>query len=85
MKKGRVQEVTFEGIGHLIPMEVVGKTADACQDWLALELANWKSRAAEHELQRAKVPREERNRMGEEFVTVMKSDWMEEKKEKSKL
>lgn len=84
-KKGRVQEVTFEGIGHLIPMEVVGKTADVCQDWLALELANWKSRAAEHELQWASVPREERGRMEEEFLTVMKSDWMGEEKKKSKL
>jgi pimeloyl-ACP methyl ester carboxylesterase len=83
-KKGRVQEVTFEGIGHLIPMEVVGKTADACQDWIALELANWKSRTAEHELQWSKVPREERGRMSEEFVAVMKSDWMDEPA-KSKL
>jgi pimeloyl-ACP methyl ester carboxylesterase len=77
-KKGRVQEVTFEGIGHLIPMEVVGKTADACQDWLALELANWKSRATEHQLQWANTPREERGKMSEEFVAMMKSDWMGE-------
>jgi hypothetical protein len=77
-KKGRVQEVTFQGVGHLIPMEVVGKTADACQEWLALEVANWKSRAAEHELQLAKTPREARGRMSEELITVMKSDWMNE-------
>lgn len=80
VKKGRVQEVTFEGIGHLIPMEVVGKTADACRDWLALEIANWKSRAAEHELQWAHVPKEQRGRMNDEFVGVMKSDWMGEPK-----
>jgi hypothetical protein len=78
VKKGRVQEVTFQGVGHLIPMEVVGKTADACQEWLALEVANWKARAAEHELQLAKTPREERGRMSEELITVMKSDWMNE-------
>jgi pimeloyl-ACP methyl ester carboxylesterase len=83
-KKGRVAEVTFKGIGHLIPMEVVGKTADACQDWLALELANWKSRQAETAIEWAKVPRDEKARMGEEFLTVMKSDWMGVP-EKSKL
>ena len=84
-KKGRVQEVTFEGVGHLIPMEVVGKTANACQDWIALELANYKSRAAEHALQWANVPREERSRMSGELVTVMKSDWMGEPAAKPKL
>lgn len=88
VKKGRVQEVTFQGVGHLIPMEVVGKSADACQEWLALEIANWKSRAAEHELQWAKIPREQRGRMSEELITVMKSDWMgepEKPKPKPKL
>jgi pimeloyl-ACP methyl ester carboxylesterase len=83
-KKGRVQEVTFKGIGHLIPMEVVGKTADACQDWLTLELANWKSRQAETAIEWAKVPKDEKARMGEGFLTVMKSDWMG-LPEKSKL
>jgi pimeloyl-ACP methyl ester carboxylesterase len=83
-KKGRVAEVTFKGIGHLIPMEVVGQTADACQEWLALELANWKSRQAETALEWAKVPKNEKARMGEEFLTVMKSDWINVP-EKSKL
>lgn len=68
----------------MIPMEVVGKTADACQKWLALELANWKSRQAETALEWAKVPKDEKGRMGEEFLTVMKSDWMGVP-EKSKL
>ncbi|KAM0723177.1 hypothetical protein Q7P37_001377 [Cladosporium fusiforme] len=76
VKKGRVQEVTFEGIGHLIPMEVVDKTADACRDWLVGELRDWQSREAEQRLSWEKVPREERGRMSEEFVNVMRSDWM---------
>lgn len=84
VKKGRVREVTFEGVGHLIPMEVVEKTADAAQEWLTLELSDWKSRDAEQRLQWAHIPREERGRMSEEFVKVMKSDWMNAP-EKSKL
>lgn len=87
VKKGRVREVTFEGVGHLIPMEVVDRTADACRDWLVGELRDWQSREAVQRLAWEKVPREERGRMSEEFVGVMKSDWMggPEEKEKSKL
>lgn len=84
VKKGRVREVTFEGIGHLIPMEVVGMTADACEEWLTSELRDWQSKEAEQRLAWEKVPRLERGKMSEEFVRVMKSDWMGEP-EKPKL
>lgn len=40
-KEGRVKEVVFEDGGHLMPMEVVGATADASADWIAKEMERW--------------------------------------------
>lgn len=39
---GRVQQVIFEGAGHLMPMEIVGELADATVSWLAEEMEHWK-------------------------------------------
>ena len=38
---GRVKGVTFEDIGHLIPMEVSERTATTTADWLKSELDVW--------------------------------------------
>ncbi|OQN98856.1 hypothetical protein B0A48_15202 [Cryoendolithus antarcticus] len=72
---GRVREHTFKGIGHLIPMEVVGETADVCTEWLVPELTRWKQLEQLENEAWSRVPSEEKGRMNEEFLRVMTSDW----------
>lgn len=78
VKAGRVAEVTFEGVGHLIPMEVVGRTADACAGWLALEVERWRGIEDEEKRAWAQVPSAEKAKFSEDYERVMKSDWMAE-------
>jgi hypothetical protein len=44
--EGRVKGVTFEGVGHLFPMEVVGKTASTVADWLGTEMIRYREEMA---------------------------------------
>lgn len=43
----RVKEVVFEDVGHLIPMEAVGRCAAAAGEWLASDLKRWRGEEAE--------------------------------------
>lgn len=81
VKKGRVREVTFKGTGHLIPMEVVGQAADACFEWIVPEIGRWRQIEEAERKEWAKVPKEEKAMMSEEFVGMMKSDWFGTKTE----
>jgi pimeloyl-ACP methyl ester carboxylesterase len=40
-KADRVKSVWLEDVGHLMPMEAVGQTADAALDWLDSEMQRW--------------------------------------------
>ncbi|KAK5174463.1 uncharacterized protein LTR77_001543 [Saxophila tyrrhenica] len=40
--EGRVKGVTFEGVGHLIPMEAVEKTASTVADWVGTEMVRFR-------------------------------------------
>ena len=42
-KEGRVKEILLKGVGHLIPMEAVAKSADASAEWLGQELKRWRN------------------------------------------
>lgn len=75
VKAGRVSSITYDGIGHLIPMEVVERTADDCVGWLKPELDRWRRIEDEERAEWAKVPRMEKSRMSEEYVRVMKGEW----------
>lgn len=44
---GRVKELIFEDVGHLIPMEAVGRCAAAAGEWLASDLKRWRGEEAE--------------------------------------
>ncbi|CAF9926713.1 MAG: hypothetical protein ALECFALPRED_003511 [Alectoria fallacina] len=44
---GRVKEVVLEDIGHLVPMEAVGRCAAAAGEWLAIELKRWREEEGE--------------------------------------
>ena len=48
--EGRVQSVTLESVGHLIPMEASEHTAKLASDWLGSEVGRWK--AEEEELKK---------------------------------
>ena len=85
VKKGRVSSVTFEGVGHLIPMEVVGKTADAATGWLAPEIERWRAIEDAERRDWAAVPMAERAMLSEEYVSVMTSDHNEESLKGAKL
>ena len=37
-KEGRVKGVTFEGVGHLVPMEAVSRTAEVSAEWIGHEI-----------------------------------------------
>ena len=78
VKAGRVSSVTYDGIGHLIPMEVVERTADDCVAWLKPELDRWRRLEDEERAGWAAVPRKEKSLMSEEYVRIMKGDWDEE-------
>ncbi|EMD01191.1 hypothetical protein BAUCODRAFT_144742 [Baudoinia panamericana UAMH 10762] len=71
VKKGRVSEVTLHGVGHLIPMEEVGKTADACAAWLEPELERWRAIEDADRAQWLKVPVAQRSQMSEEYVNAI--------------
>ncbi|KAK3725116.1 hypothetical protein LTR37_000627 [Vermiconidia calcicola] len=78
VKKGRVGSVTFDGVGHLIPMEVVGRTAEACRDWLVPELGRWRAIEDEERREWGRVERREKSRLSKEYVERMTGDWSEE-------
>lgn len=44
--KAKVKEVVFDKIGHLIPMEVVGDTAEAAGMWITDEMAGYAQKKA---------------------------------------
>lgn len=70
-KAGRVQKHILKGVGHLIPMEAPGDTADACRDWLVPELERWKAIDESDRAEWAKVPDEEKSQMSQEYVAAM--------------
>ncbi|TKA79379.1 hypothetical protein B0A55_02845 [Friedmanniomyces simplex] len=85
VKAGRVSEVTFEGVGHLIPMEVVGQTADACVSWIGPEMERWRTLEEAERREWAAVPEERRNQMPASYVETLSGDGGEAKAQKAKL
>ena len=70
---GRVKEFTIPGVGHLIPMEVVGKAAELAVDWIKPEMERYKQIDDEDRrrwVNGPKAPRE-KSMMDEEFILNM--------------
>ena len=84
VKKGRVESVTFKGVGHLIPMEVVGETAEACAGWVGKEVWRWRGMESEERREWKRVERGEKSRLSREYVEKISGDWMDGTK-KAKL
>ncbi|KAF4313297.1 hypothetical protein GTA08_BOTSDO00999 [Botryosphaeria dothidea] len=68
--KGRVAEVTLEGVGHLIPMEAVGRTADISVEWLANEMASWRVEETAERSEWAYVPDEQKHTLSARFLEI---------------
>ena len=81
VKKGRVADVLFKGVGHLIPMEITSQTADAAAGWIVPEIRRW--RAIEDHGQKAweAMPYPLRSQLSEEYKEMMLSDWVGKAKE----
>ena len=84
VKAGRVKEVTFQGVGHLIPMEVVGRTAEACADWVEPEVERWEGLEEGERREWEKVPSGEKAKFSKEYEAMMRRDWVGEAVEKGK-
>jgi len=67
---GRVDQVTLEGIGHLVAMEAVEQCADAAAPWIGKELERWKKQAERFEAWR-KLSDKEKVVMSEEWLNLM--------------
>lgn len=66
--KGRVQELTLKGQGHLIPFEVVGECATAIGGWMAKELPRWEKQQQLYK-EWTKLPLRVRQMITEEWET----------------
>lgn len=74
--KGRVSSVSFKGVGHLIPMEVVDRTAEACANWISPEIERWRGIEDAERKEWEAVEAREKSRLSEEYVRMMRSDWV---------
>ncbi|MCJ1401145.1 hypothetical protein MMC11_004357 [Xylographa trunciseda] len=66
--EGRVKEVVLEGVGHLVPMEAVGDSADASARWLGAELKRWGEEERQWLEARKQRAQDADIRVGEEWV-----------------
>lgn len=64
---GRVKEVVFEDVGHLVPMEAVGRCATAAGEWLAIDLKRWRGEEAEFKREWEAKERREKFTVSEEW------------------
>lgn len=78
VKAKRVAGVTFQGVGHLIPMEVVDKTADAAVGWLVPELARWREVHDAERKEWEQVPVREKAKIPRDYEQMMQKDWVKE-------
>ncbi|KAL0260772.1 hypothetical protein SLS55_004463 [Diplodia seriata] len=69
--KGRVLETTIPGVGHLIPMEAVGKTADCCTDWLSKQLQTWRETEIKEWREWAALPAEKKRILSPQVLKML--------------
>lgn len=72
--RGRVKGVTFDGVGHLIPMEASERTAVACADWLDAEVSRWKKEDAEWREMWSRKTLKQKQEIDEKWVEAMGGD-----------
>lgn len=65
-KEGRVKKVVFEDIGHLIAMEVPGRSADNIAPWVGAEMKRWKDQEDSFKRDWAKLSAHEKRTISKE-------------------
>jgi len=66
--RGRVAEATVEGVGHLIPMEAVARTAQLSTTWLEKEMAAWRENETVERSEWAYVPDEQKRTISDNYL-----------------
>ncbi|KAJ9647940.1 hypothetical protein H2201_001306 [Coniosporium apollinis] len=69
--EGRVKEVVMEGVGHLIPMERVKETAEACKEWIGAEMGRWREQEEKERKEWRDLPKEEKIRLSEKNLELL--------------
>ena len=64
---GRVQEILFEGAGHLMPMEIASELAAAVADWLTQEMERWTEQDKEFRAKWSRKSKLEKQTVSEEW------------------
>ena len=70
-KAGRVKSVWLEDVGHLMPMEAVGQTADAALDWLDSEMQRWTKEEDEFRKMWSAKPIQEKRMIDDKWKEMM--------------
>lgn len=63
--------MTFEGVGHLIPMEVVKRTAEVGAGWLEKEIERWRKIEDVERREWKAMPMKEKSRLSKEHYRIM--------------
>ncbi|RMD40382.1 hypothetical protein DV735_g4740, partial [Chaetothyriales sp. CBS 134920] len=64
---GRVKRVRYDGVGHLVAMEVPEKTAEDAATWIGSELERWRQDEDQHNREWKTRPRAERQTVDEQW------------------
>ncbi|KAF5847676.1 hypothetical protein GGP41_008930 [Bipolaris sorokiniana] len=72
--KGRVAEVTVQGVGHLIPMEAVSETAELSVKWLGDEMAAWREKEIVERSEWAYIPDEQKRTISDEYLEALRGE-----------
>ncbi|KAJ6194049.1 toxin biosynthesis protein [Bipolaris maydis] len=72
--KGWVAEVTVQGVGHLIPTEAVGETADPSVEWLGNEMAAWREKEIVERSEWAYIPDEQKRTISDQYIEALRGE-----------
>ncbi|KAL2359759.1 hypothetical protein RJZ56_007381 [Blastomyces dermatitidis] len=72
LAEGRVTSVMLHDVGHLIPMEAVGETADHAAEWIGREMERWRREEEEFRKVWGKMSRIEKVMIDEEWKRLVK-------------
>ncbi|PGH32674.1 hypothetical protein GX50_04521 [[Emmonsia] crescens] len=70
--EGRVKSVRLNDVGHLIPMEAVGESADHAAEWLGKEMERWRTEEEELRREWEKKSKVEKSMIDEEWKRHVK-------------
>ena len=72
--QGRVQQVFFEHVGHLIPLEAVDECAQSAADFMASEVQRWQKEEAEFKRAWESRGKKERTTLTKEWESHLSGD-----------